>query len=435
MPMLALLCILLLLSSSYKQYQQWKYQTHALPPGPAWPRLPLLGNLLYRCPTAASLAPVLRRLHAEYGPIVTLWAGNKPAIFIAGRDAAQRTLACAAFAHRPCSWPFGVNAHGINSAASYLAAANVADALRSSMDGILVPALESAAAETEGRVVVPSETLRHAVFCFFASLCFGEAVVASEEEALRQLRRLHAEILSLVVELGAFHLMPAILELACYFPRCWKLSKAQKRHRVAVLALIRRRDREGAVNGRSCYVDTILKRFRTRRCLACNYYLSQDAQHRLWKDIARTREADENFMAHGETRRSPPFLEAVVLEALRLHPPAHYLLAHTTDKNFSLDDYVIPKGSIVNYIVADIGRDATSWTNPDEFFPERFMQGEEGGGVRIINTASGNAEEMMKMMPFSSGRRVDLIANFGLRDVEEKAGRSLSQCLNTLSRI
>ena len=97
-----------------------------------------------------------------------------------------------------------------------------------------------------------------------------------------------------------------------------------------------------------------------------------------------------------------------MLEALRRHPPAHYLLAHTTDRDVSLDGYVIPKGSVVNYGVGDIGRDPTVWTEPDVFRPERFLEGGEGFIVRGIAGGSGGSSsgpETLKMMPFGAGRR------------------------------
>lgn len=57
--------------------------------------------------------------------------------------------------------------------------------------------------------------------------------------------------------------MPALLEVACYFPRCLKLSSAQKSHRVIVMALIsarQQRNRDGVSTGRcKCYVDTLLE--------------------------------------------------------------------------------------------------------------------------------------------------------------------------------
>lgn len=101
-----------------------------------------------------------------------------------------------------------------------------------------------------------------------------------------------------------------------------------------------------------------------------------------------------------------------MLEALRRHPPAHYLLAHTTDKDVFLEGYVIPKGSVVNYGVAEIGRDAKLWTDPDEFRPERFLEDGEGAAASVpvgtcVCSGSGGARgtATMKMMPFGAGRR------------------------------
>jgi cytochrome P450 len=126
--------------------------------------------------------------------------------------------------------------------------------------------------------------------------------------------------------------------------------------------------------------------------LTCSFF--QDIQEKLWKDITR----------RGDGERRRPFLDAVVHEALRRHPPAHYLLPHTTDKDVHLDGYTIRKGSIVNYGVADIGRDAASWMSPDEFLPERFLEDGEGYGVSVTGACS-NGEKTMRMMPFGSGRR------------------------------
>jgi len=128
----------------------------------------------------------------------------------------------------------------------------------------------------------------------------------------------------------------------------------------------------------------------------------QDTQRKLRDDIA-TRAGGKNPGTGSER----PFVEAVVLEALRLHPPAHYLLAHTTDRDVSLDGYVIPKGSVVNYGVGDIGRDPTLWTEPDVFRPERFLEGGEGFVVRGIGSGGGggSSPETLKMMPFGAGRR------------------------------
>ncbi|KAL6641149.1 hypothetical protein ACP70R_019330 [Stipagrostis hirtigluma subsp. patula] len=442
--------LLLLLLAASKKRKPWYNGNSSLPPAP-WPRLPLVGNLFCLSPTVASLSTALRRLHDAHGPVVSLWVGGEPAIFIAGRDAAHRALVHmgATFAHRPATRCGLVNSHGVNSAtygsrwgllrrnlSSYLAAAHVQGVLRSST-GRLVRILESAAAGTKdggGAVVVaPSETFRHAVFGFFAALCFGEGVV-DDDVLLRRLRGLHVEILSLIVELDAFHLVPAILQVVYYLPSWRKLLSAQKRHHVLVTSLIaaRRRRREevaghdGAEEPPRCYVDTLLglglgEDEMVSMCweymnaavktttmalewIMARLVLHQDIQQELWTDIARRASGDHT--ANGGERRRP-FAEAVMLEALRLHPPAHYLLPHTTDKDVILDGHAIPRGSTVNFSVASVGRDATLWTDPEEFRPERFMEGGEGAGVHCASAGGGSSgrPEMLKMMPFGAGRR------------------------------
>ncbi|KAG2611658.1 hypothetical protein PVAP13_4KG182220 [Panicum virgatum] len=179
----------------------------SLPPGPGQPRIPLLGYLFCRPPTVASLSAVLRRLHDAHGPIVTLWAGSRPAIFIAGHEIAHRTLVSmgVAFAQRPPSLSYGVNGYGINSAAygsrwallrrnlsSHLVAADISGPLWLSIDK-LVQSLEVEAREGVNGIVVASDRLRHVVFFFFAALCFGEGI---DDDVLAHLRGLHAEILS-----------------------------------------------------------------------------------------------------------------------------------------------------------------------------------------------------------------------------------------------
>lgn len=93
------------------------------------------------------------------------------------------------------------------------------------------------------------------------------------------------------------------------------------------------------------------------------------------------------------------YLKAVILEALRRHPPAHFLLHHIATDDVELEGYTIPKGTMVNFMVADIGWDPEVWENPMEFRPERFM----GDDVAELDLTGGKE---IKMMPFGAGRRL-----------------------------
>nr|GMD86101.1 cytochrome P450 89A2-like [Ipomoea batatas]GME19242.1 cytochrome P450 89A2-like [Ipomoea batatas] len=120
-------------------------------------------------------------------------------------------------------------------------------------------------------------------------------------------------------------------------------------------------------------------------------------QATLYEEILGVIGAAEEEGVKEEDLQRMPYLKAVVLEGLRRHPPAHFLQPHTVSEEVELEGYVIPKNSVINFTVADLGWDPAVWEDPMEFKPERFLSGE-------AFDLSGSRE--IKMMPFGAGRRI-----------------------------
>nr|AMZ03398.1 cytochrome P450 CYP71AT87 [Plectranthus barbatus] len=107
-----------------------------------------------------------------------------------------------------------------------------------------------------------------------------------------------------------------------------------------------------------------------------------------------------------------PYLKAVVLESLRLYPPAPLLYRTPVNPGYSLDidGYEIKPGSHLIINGWAIARDPETWENPDEFVPERFLMNDDGGGVKEYVE--------FEMIPFGGGRRGCPGMGMGLVSVE-----------------
>ncbi|MED6204568.1 hypothetical protein PIB30_010117 [Stylosanthes scabra] len=93
-----------------------------------------------------------------------------------------------------------------------------------------------------------------------------------------------------------------------------------------------------------------------------------------------------------------PYLQAIIKETLRLHPPAPLLLPRKAKVSVQLiNGYTIPKGAHIMINEFAIGRDQESWGNPTLFSPERFMV-----GTKVIDIKGKN----FQLTPFGSGRRI-----------------------------
>ncbi|CAD6246603.1 unnamed protein product [Miscanthus lutarioriparius] len=107
-----------------------------------------------------------------------------------------------------------------------------------------------------------------------------------------------------------------------------------------------------------------------------------------------------------------PYQRAVVKETLRLHPPAPLLVPRLSMADCVVDGgYYVPSGTRVILNAWALGRDPESWEKPEEFMPERFM---DGGSAAAIDFRGNH----FQFLPFGAGRRICAGINFGMATVE-----------------
>ncbi|KAG5522998.1 hypothetical protein RHGRI_034967 [Rhododendron griersonianum] len=89
------------------------------------------------------------------------------------------------------------------------------------------------------------------------------------------------------------------------------------------------------------------------------------------------------------------YLKAVIKETLRLHPPIPIIVPRESTKDVQVKGYDIAAGTRVLVNAWAIGQDPASWDEPEEFRPERFLNG------RSIDFRGHDFE----LIPFGAGRR------------------------------
>ncbi|CAN1246462.1 Cytochrome P450 89A2 [Linum grandiflorum] len=414
----------------------------SLPPGPAG--LPFVGNLLL---IRSGLEPLLHSLHAEYGPTVTLRIGSQLAIFVADRATAHRALVQngAVFADRPPASPVSrihsSDQHNIsfsfygpawrllrrNLTAEILhpsrvktyshARAWVLDVLRNRI-------MESGRIVGSGSDPVKlMEEFQYSMFCLLAFMCFGDKL---EEKQILEIERVERGMLLNLRRFNLLNFAPRITRVLMR-KRWSEFLQIRKEQEDVLLPLIRsRKELRKEKASKTAYVDTLFdlelpdeKRKLTEAELVslCNEFLNagtdttatalqwimanlvkyQDLQTKLFDEIKSLGFA-EGAEIKDEDLHNLPYLKAVVLEGLRLHPPAHFVLPHTATAEELGGGYTLPKGASVNFMVAEMGRDPKVWKDPMSFRPERFLD--------ETNSFDLNCAKEIKMMPFGAGRRM-----------------------------
>ncbi|PIA31294.1 hypothetical protein AQUCO_05100079v1, partial [Aquilegia coerulea] len=123
--------------------------------------------------------------------------------------------------------------------------------------------------------------------------------------------------------------------------------------------------------------------------LLCNPEKMAKAQAELKEIIAENKPIDESVIIR------LPYLQAVVKETFRMHPPVPLLLPHKAESLVELCGYIVPKNTQVLINVWTMGRDPNVWENPTAFEPERFL-----------NSNTDFKGRDFELIPFGAGRRI-----------------------------
>lgn len=111
------------------------------------------------------------------------------------------------------------------------------------------------------------------------------------------------------------------------------------------------------------------------------------------KELSQTIDKDEIIEESHISKLT--FLQAIVKETFRLHPPIPFLLPHKCEETVNILGFNVPKNAQVLVNVWAMGRDSTIWKNPNVFIPERFLEHD-------VNYKGNNFE----LIPFGAGKRI-----------------------------
>ncbi|KAK8509467.1 hypothetical protein V6N13_061902 [Hibiscus sabdariffa] len=416
-----------------------------LPPGP--PGWPVVGNLFQAHRSGKPFFEYVDDLRRRYGPIFTLRMGTRTLIFLSDAKLCHEAFIekSALFASRPRENPtrniFSCNKFTVNAAVygpvwRSLRRNMVQNMLSSSklkeFRGVREHAMDKlidrlkAEADVNDGVVSVLKNARFAVFCILLAMCFG---VEMDEETVEKMDEVMKSVLITVTP----RIDDYLPILSPFFYKQRRRALQVRKEQIDYIVPFIENRREALLNPAPdrpsdmsfSYLDTLFDLKVEGRKSApsnseivtlCSEFLNggtdttataiewgiaqlienPEIQSKLFDEIQST--VGDRKVNEADIEKLP-YLQAVVKELLRKHPPTYLSLTHAAvEEAATLGGYDIPTDANLEIFLPGISGDPRIWTDPEKFDPDRFYLGKEDADITGVKG--------VRMMPFGVGRRI-----------------------------
>ncbi|GMI67499.1 cytochrome P450, family 77, subfamily A, polypeptide 4 [Hibiscus trionum] len=414
-----------------------------VPPGP--PGWPVVGNLFQAARSGKPFFQYVDDLRQKYGPIFTLRMGTRTMIILSDAILCHEAFIekGAIFASRPRENPtrsiFSCNKFTVNAAIygpewrslrrnmvqNMLSSSRIKEFVgtrRQAMDK-LIDRLR-AEGEGNGGVVSVLKNARFAVFCILLGMCFG---IEMDEETVEKMDQTMKSVL-IALDPRIDDYLPILRPFfAKQRKRALQVRKQQIENIVPFIQQRRAALRDPGSDKSAMtfsYLDTLFdlkvegrnsEPSDSELVSLCSEFINggtdttatavewgiaqliqnPDVQSKLVDEIkwiVGDRTVEEKDV------EKMKYLQAIVKELLRKHPPTYFSLTHAATEPATLGGFDIPIDANVETFLPGISEDPKIWSNPEKFDPDRFYLGKVDADITGVT--------MVKMMPFGAGRRI-----------------------------
>jgi len=444
-----------------------------MPPGPfPWP---LIGNFNILMPLPHRS---LQKLHAKYGPLITVWYGSKVTVVVGSPDVVKQTHRDQGnkMVHRTLTEFAKLSLHADEEGGKNVALAGGKYWIKTRR--IFVQELMSkkfitnqccpkiseeiwstieAIKDNGDKPFDPHTYLQrlslNIVFRLTYGLRFGRNEMGVDNSKLEKL----LGIINTIMKVGGQNVASNYIPLLKLFQRGQKernLTTVTTRDNMLLELLAEHRETIDHAKPRD-FLDVLITRQATEdlsdielsliawEFITAGTDTTSATMH--WMVLLLANHPDVQKKAHEEidrvtkgraiTMEDQPeltYTDAVVKECMRLIPVVPMMVPYRASDDVKVNadgkDYVIPANTQVIVNGFNMQRDPALWDEPDRFNPERFLSGPDAD-LGLRGSDCPNEAHHMKFLPMGTGRRA--CAGYGLAKVELfLQGATLMQCFD-----